>query len=171
MAKVKINDWVAVEYTGKLDDGTVFDSNKDRDPLKFQVGKGMVIPGFDAALIDMAVDEEKEVTIEPKLAYGAKNDKVVDLPKTSFQNLDDLEVGKELTMNTNLGPMVIDVKEVLDETIKVVLNHPLAGKTLIFNIKLTKILDDAEAKELMAKYSAPDHSCSGDCEGCSDCSE
>ena len=168
MTKVKINDWVAVEYTGKLEDNTVFDSNKGKEPLNFQVGKGMVIPGFDSALIDMEINQEKEITIKSEQAYGSKTDKVIEIPKTAFQSLEKFEIGKELTMNTSLGPMVIEIKEILDDKIKVILNHPLAGKTLKFNIKLIKVLNEEEVKEYLAKYQSD--SCDGNCSGCSECS-
>jgi peptidylprolyl isomerase len=167
LTKVKINDWVAVEYTGKLEDNTVFDTNKEKEPLNFQVGKGMVIPGFDNALIDMEINEEKEVIIKSDQAYGSKTDRVVELPKTSFKNLDQLEVNKELTMNTSLGPMLLEIKEILDDKIKVVLNHPLAGKDLKFNIKLIKILNKEETEEYLSKFKSS--SCGGNCSSCLEC--
>ena len=151
MVKVKENDWISVEYSGKLKDGKVFDTNEGKDPLKFQVGKKMVIPGFDKAVIDMEEGEVKEINIKSENAYGARTDKIIEIPKTSFQKLDDLKVGKELTMMTNFGPMLIEPKEIGDEKVKVIINHPLAGKDLDFKIKVVKILDEKEVKEYNEK--------------------
>jgi len=143
---VKQNDWVMIEYTGTFDDGTVFDKSEGREPLKFLIGGGMVIPGFEKAVIGMNPGEEKEVKIEPKDGYGEKSKEVMNLPKTAFQDLSVLEVGKELNMMTNMGPMVIEVVKINDDTISVILNHPMAGKNLNFHIKLIKLLDEEEVK-------------------------
>ncbi len=170
---VKKNDWVSVEYTGQIEASKeVFDTNKDKDPLKFKVGSGMVIPGFDEALIDMEEGQEKEVTIPSEKGYGPKNTQEVELPKTSFQDTKDLEQGKEFVVNTNFGPMLIEIKEITEETIKAVLNHPLAGKDLLFKIKLVKILDEKEAQEIEEKYKkqaeqAQAHQgCGSECSSC-----
>ena len=142
---LKENTWVEIEYTGKYDDGKVFDSNVGKEPLKFKIGAKMVIPGFENTVKEMSIDEEKEVTITPNQGYGEKNEEVVELPKASFQDLSVLEVGKELQMMTNMGPLLVNVIEVSDDKVKVKLNHPLAGKTLHFKMKLLAILSDEEA--------------------------
>jgi FKBP-type peptidyl-prolyl cis-trans isomerase 2 len=170
---VKKNDWVSVEYTGKIvSTGELFDTNKDKKPLDFKVGLGMVIPGFDNALIDMKEGEEKEVTIKADQAYGQKNTQEVELPKASFQDTKNLEEGKEFVVNTNFGPMLIEIKEIKEETIKAILNHPLAGKDLLFNIKLLKIFDEKETKEKEDKLK--EQTCASNCSSCKDhesCSE
>ncbi len=143
---VNMNDWIAVEYSGKFEDGKVFDSNIGKDPLKLKVGAKMVVPGFENAIISMDEGEEKEVVITPEQGYGPKNEEPVELSKASFQDTSVLEVGKELQMMTNMGPLLVNVLEVNDDKIKVLLNHPLAGKTLHFKIKVVKILDEEEAK-------------------------
>ena len=141
------NTWVEIEYTGKYDDGKVFDSNVGKEPLKFKIGARMVIPGFENTVKEMSIDEEKEVVITPDQGYGKKNEEVIELPKTSFQDLSVLEVGKELQMMTNMGPLLVNVVEVGDDKVKVKLNHPLAGKTLHFKIKLLAILGEEESKK------------------------
>jgi len=139
------NTWVEIEYTGKYDDGKVFDSNVGKEPLKFKIGARMVIPGFENTVKEMSIDEEKEVAITPDQGYGERNEEVVELPKASFQDLSVLEVGKELQMMTNMGPLLVNVIEISDDKVKVKLNHPLAGKTLHFKIKLLAILSEEEA--------------------------
>ncbi len=143
---VNEKDWVMIEYTGAFDDGTVFDKSEGREPLKFQIGGGMVIPGFEKAVIGMNPGDEKDIKIEPKDGYGDKSKELVQLPKASFQDLSVLEEGKELNMMTNMGPMVIEVVKIEDDKVSVILNHPMAGKNLNFKIKLVKVLDEAEVK-------------------------
>lgn len=139
---VKKGDKVKVEYTGTLDDGTVFDSSeKHGKPLEFEAGSGMVIPGFDNALIGMKKDEEKEVHIESKDAYGDPNPELVKkVPK------DKLPTDKELKPGMMLGVGLPDgkqlpavIKEVGDKEVTIDLNHPLAGKNLNFKLKVVEI--------------------------------
>jgi peptidylprolyl isomerase len=179
---VKKNDWVSVEYTGQITETKeIFDTNKERGPLKFKVGAGMVIPGFDAALIDMQEGQEKEINIPLEKAYGPRNTQEVELPKASFQDVDTLEQGKEFVVNTNFGPMMIEVKEIKEQAVRAILNHPLAGKDLTFKIKLTKILNEEEAKEIEEQFKKQAEqaqktqpSCGADCSSCQEhdsCSE
>lgn len=153
---VKNNDWVAVEYSGKTEEKE-FDSNIGKEPLYFQVGMGMVIPGFDNALLNMNINDEKIVEINSKDAYGEKNDKIVELPAKAFSQIENLELNKEIELMSNMGPILIKIVEKNESTIKAILNHPLAGKDLTFKIKLLKILDEKEVKELMQEMSK--HSC------------
>ena len=77
MSNAKTGDTVKIHYTGKLDDGTQFDSSAGRDPLEFELGGGQVIPGFDSAVEGMAVGESKNVRIEPDQAYGERHEQLV----------------------------------------------------------------------------------------------
>ncbi len=158
---VKQNDWIEVEYTGKLKDGNVFDTSKGRETLKFKVGTGMVIPGFDAAVIGRDENTDKDFTIPFAEAYGPKNTEAVEIPKTSFKDVANLEKGKSYNFMTDMGPIKIDVEEVLDEKIKATVNHPLAGEDLTFEIKLVKILSPEEAKSyedaLIAQHQHHEH--------------
>ena len=152
------NDYVAVEYTGKFTDGKVFDSSKGREPLVFQVGAGMVIKGFDDAVKGLEVGKSKEVTIKASEAYGQKNTKEVEIPKSAFQDQSMIKEGLETQMMTNMGPMLLKINSVGKDTIKAVLNHPLAGKDLVFEIKLVKIFSKKEVEEMQK------HSCGCGCE-------
>ncbi len=163
-ANVKSNDWVAVHYTGKFTDGKVFDSSKGRDPLVFQVGAGMVIQGFDDAVKKIKVGSETEIKIKAKEAYGERSNKEATIPKSAFQDESIMKVGKEAEIMTNMGPMLLKVTKIEKDTVKAILNHPLAGKDLVFNIKLERILD---AKEVKALEKAQACDCGCDC-GCED---
>jgi len=113
----------------------------------------------------MKVGEEKTVKIKADDAYGPKNKNVQDVPKFAFEGI-ELKEGEEIEMYSNVGPVLVDVVKVEDETIKAIINHPMAGKDLTFKIKLNKILDDKEVKKLEAEMVNSCSSCGGNCEHC-----
>lgn len=142
MQQVKNSDTVRVHYHGKLTDGTTFDSSEGRDPLEFKVGAGMVIRGFDEALIDMQPGEKKTVNIPVDQAYGSrKDDMIFEYPLSDFPADMTPSQGMELQMSDNSGnvfPVVI--AEVKESTVMIDANHPLAGKDLVFEIELVSIV-------------------------------
>jgi len=138
---VKNGDTVKVHYTGRFEDGVVFDSSEGRDPLEFTVGAGMLIRGFEDALIGMAPGEKKTVRVEPQDAYGDYDDNLV-LTMPLDRVPDDItpEVGMELQLISQSGQKLpVVVKEVQEEAIILDANHPLAGKVLVFDIELLEI--------------------------------
>lgn len=141
MEKVKDSSTVKVHYTGKLSDGTIFDSSEGRDPLAFTMGAGMMIPGFENGVMGMELNEEKSVTIHPKDAYGeVREDMIAHVERKHLPKEIDLKVGMELMSQTPDGQqMVVKVKEVNEDTILVDANHALAGKELTFDIKVIEI--------------------------------
>lgn len=141
MSQAKAGDTVKIHYTGKLEDGTEFDSSKDRDPLEFTVGSGDVIPGFDDAVAGMAVGEEKSVNIEPEQAYGPRHDEMIQqVPKSALPEDLEPEEGMGLQAQGQDGQAInLTVTSVDEDTITVDANHPLAGKTLNFDIHLVEI--------------------------------
>lgn len=141
MSQAKSGDTVKIHYTGKLEDGTQFDSSKGRDPLEFELGSGQVITGFDKAVEGMAVGEQKSVTIAPDDAYGPRREQMVqEVPKTALPADLEPEKGMALQAKGQDGqPINLTVTEVNDDTITVDANHPLAGKDLNFDIKLVAI--------------------------------
>ena len=139
---VKKGDKVKVEYVGKLEDGTVFDSSDKHDaPLEFIVGEGQLIKGFDNALVGMEEGEEKEIRLEPKDAYGEYNPELVkEMPRECFPQDKEIEAGMAFVMNLQDGrKALIRIAEVKEETITIDLNPPLAGKILLFKIKVVDI--------------------------------
>jgi peptidylprolyl isomerase len=141
MTTAKQGDTVHIHYSGALDDGTVFDSSAGRDPLSFTIGSGQVIPGFEEAVIGMAIDEKKNVTIPVDKAYGPRNEELImTVPKEQVPPDLNPEVGQKLQMQgPNNTPVVVEVTEVAEEHIKLDANPPLAGKDLIFDIELVEI--------------------------------
>jgi len=141
MSKAKSGDTVSVHYTGKLEDGTQFDSSAGKDPLEFSIGAGDVLPAFDSAVEGMTVGDSKSVKIEAAEAYGRRHEQLIqDVPREHLP--DDMQpaVGMQLQAQGQDGqPIQLVVTEVKDETITVDGNHPLAGKDLDFDIKLVDI--------------------------------
>jgi FKBP-type peptidyl-prolyl cis-trans isomerase 2 len=141
MSKVKNGDTISVHYTGKLDDGTVFDSSlvEGRDPLKATLGQGQLIPGFENALIDMEVGQKKVVKIESQNAYGSiREEMIAEVPKTNLP--ENLVVGQQLQAMTQQGPVIVSVVEVKETSAVLDGNHPLAGKDLTFELELVEII-------------------------------
>ena len=133
---------VKVDYTGKLENGTVFDTSEGREPLEFEVGTGRVIKGFDDALIGMEKDEEKEVNISSENAYGAHNPELMKkIPKTSLPQGQEPKKDMILLLKTPDGNQFpVKIAEVDDDNATINLNHPLAGKNLVFKIKVVDIV-------------------------------
>lgn len=141
MAQAKTGDTVKVHYTGKLDDGTVFDSSVDREPLQFTIGQGQLIPDFEQAVIGMNPDESKTVQIPADKAYGPhREDMVIKVERSNLPADLDPKVDQKLQMRHPDGQAtVVTVTEVNDADITLDGNHPLAGKDLTFDIRLTEI--------------------------------
>lgn len=138
--QAQTGDTVSVHYTGKLDDGTVFDSSLDREPIEFTLGSQQVIKGFDEAVSGMQPGQQQTVTIPPEEAYGERRDELIfSVPKEQFPNDIRPEEGQQLQMTQGEEVAVVTVAEVGDEEVKLDANHPLAGKELIFELELVEI--------------------------------
>jgi peptidylprolyl isomerase len=144
-ATAKPGDTVAVHYTGKLADGSVFDTSKDRDPIQFVLGQRRVIPGLDKAVAGMSLGETKTAEIPAEDAYGPhKPELMVEFPHDRIPPGVSAEVGKELQVQTSDGrAMPAVVVEKSDAAITLDANHPLAGKDLTFEIELVELVANA----------------------------
>jgi peptidylprolyl isomerase len=142
MAKAKSGDRVRVHYTGKLGDGTVFDSSAESDPIEFTIGEGQLIPGFEGALVGMASGDKKSVDLACDDAYGPRHDELVVLvERKEFPEGADLQVGQKVRMTQPNGKsFLVVIAEVGEEKVKLDANHPLAGHDLTFEIELVEIL-------------------------------
>ncbi len=141
MSQAANGDSVHIHYTGRLDDGSVFDSSAGREPLQFVVGGGQVIPGFDEAVRGMAVGAEKTTTIPAGEAYGPRSEEL--LAEVSLGDLPEgmeVELGQELQVSDEEGnTQIVKVIEVKSDSIVLDANHHLAGENLTFDITLVKI--------------------------------
>ena len=134
-------DKVAVHYTGTLEDGSVFDTSQGRDPLEFELGKGQVVPGFEAAVMGMTQGDKKSTTIPPEQAYGdASEELVFKLERSQIPADADVEMGQQLALRSpDNREFPVMVTAVTDEHVTLDANHPLAGKTLVFQIELVSV--------------------------------
>lgn len=141
MQQVKKGDTVKVHYHGKLTNGTTFDSSAGREPLEFEVGSGMVIPGFDDGVTGMVIGDKKTIHIPADQAYGQKEEHMImEFPRDRFPADMVPEVGMQLNMSNGSGqnfPVVIT--EVREAEVVLDANHPLAGEDLIFDLELVSI--------------------------------
>lgn len=139
--QAKKGDSVAVHYTGRLDDGSIFDSSVSRSPLSFTLGDGNMIKGFDAAVYGMVIGDKKTVTIPAVEAYGERRqDMMIDVPLNQVPPHIQPEIGLQLTLQGEGGhPMPVTVVFVDEEKITLDANHELAGRDLIFDIELVSI--------------------------------
>lgn len=135
---VENGDIVKVHYTGKLEDGHIFDSSVDKDPLEFTMGMGMMIEGFEEGVMGMKQGDKKTITLPPELAYGHRNeDYKVTVEKANLPPDIEPELGLGLTLFSPDGqPINVTVIGYDDDTITLDANPPLAGKTLIFDLEL-----------------------------------
>ncbi|GGK20281.1 peptidyl-prolyl cis-trans isomerase [Yeosuana aromativorans] len=141
MSQVKANDTVKVHYTGKLSNGQVFDSSEGKEPLEVALGQGMLIPGFEKAIIDMKVNDKKTVNIPKEEAYG-------DIQQELFHKVDNSQLPEEIKPEIGMGltsrsedgrEYQFRVAEVNEDHIIVDGNHPLAGQDLTFDLELVEI--------------------------------
>ena len=142
MNKAKNGHNVKVHYRGTLDDGTVFDSSRDRgQTLDFELGSGNLVPAFEEALVGMGPGETKTLKIASVDAYGERNpEAVVRVPKSSFPEGFDFVVGNFVQGENETGqPIRATISSVDDEGVSLDHNHPLAGKNLNFEVELVEI--------------------------------
>lgn len=140
MKKIQAGNTVKVNYTGKLEDGTIFDSslNEGREPLEVTVGQGQLIKGFEDGLFDMSEGETKTVEIEPSEAYGEINIELINsVPRANVP--EGVQEGEMLQGEGPMGAVNVKVVEVNEETVVLDANHPLAGKKLTFELEVVSI--------------------------------
>ena len=137
--------YVKVHYTGKLDNGEVFDSSQGCQPLEVQVGSGMLIKGFEQALLGMGVSDTKSFTLTPDEAYGARDETLEkEFPRSGLPKEFDPKVGELVSLRTEDNRQIpAKVKQSDEEKVVVDLNHPLAGETLSFDIEVVEINEEA----------------------------
>jgi FKBP-type peptidyl-prolyl cis-trans isomerase 2 len=140
MEKVTSNSTVSVHYTGRLEDGTVFDSSlvEGREPLTATLGQGNLISGFENGLVDMIVGEKKTIEIEPENAYGQINPQMVN-EVAKAQVPEGVSVGDMLQAMSPAGPINVKVLDIKEDVVVLDANHPLAGQKLIFDLEVISI--------------------------------
>jgi len=142
MAQAKKGDTVKVHYTGKLDDGTVFDSSLEREPLQFTIGEGQLIPDFEEGVVGLSPDESKTINIPADKAYGPHHEEMImEVNRDQFPKDLEPRVDQRLQVSQPDGQsFVVLVTGVSETSVTLDGNHPLAGKDLAFDIQLVEIV-------------------------------
>ena len=142
MEKASTGNTVKVHYTGRLTDGTVFDSSKDREPLEFKLGEGHLIRGFESAVEGMSVGEQKTINIPADEAYGIhRDDLVVRIERSQVPPDINPSIGTNLQIKQPNGVINVVISDMDESSITLDANHPLAGKDLTFDIELVEVAD------------------------------
>jgi FKBP-type peptidyl-prolyl cis-trans isomerase 2 len=141
MSKVESGKTVKLNYTGKFENGDVFDTSllEGREPLKTMLGQGNLIPGFEKGLLGMTVGETKTISVDPVEGYGEYLDGLVTTVEKK-QVPDEVKVGDMLQSQSERGVMNVTVTEVNEDTVTLDANHPLAGKKLVFEVEVLEIV-------------------------------
>ena len=145
---IQANTVASIHYTLTDEDGVRLDSSQGSEPLVYLHGAGNIIPGLENALLGKTVGENLQVTIEPAEAYGEYQDAMVQsVPRNLFGEDQDLQVGMRFQAQTDDSSMSVEVTEVTEESVSVDANHPLAGKTLHFNVTVAELRDATEEEQ------------------------
>jgi peptidylprolyl isomerase len=146
MAQAKKGDTVKIHFTGKLEDGTVFGSTADREPLEFKLGEGKIIPGVEKAVEGMNVGESKTFEVPPEQAYGQHQAELVqEVSRDQFPKDVEPKIGQKFEVPQQEGlPMAVRVVNVSESTVTLDANHPLAGRDLTFDLELLEIPSKTE---------------------------
>jgi FKBP-type peptidyl-prolyl cis-trans isomerase SlyD len=144
---------VSIEYTLRLEDKSVVDTNVGKEPFTYVQGSRQIIPGLEKALAGMKVGESKKVTVKPEEGYGEVNKEAFQEVKKELVPQEDLKVGAELQGRDSVGRVIrARVSEIKDDTVVLDLNHPLAGKTLYFDVKVLDIKDAPAGHAVMPQH-------------------
>ena len=149
MKKAKVGDTVQVTYTAKLRDGTVFDESEKGSPLELLLGDYTVLPAFEDAIVGLGEGESTETVVSPSDAYGEYREELLaEMPRSDLPEDAKVEVGTMLQLGLSTGDqLTVTVIEIRDKSVIVDGNHPLAGKELHYEIRLSKITECGEAAE------------------------
>ncbi len=163
---------VSIDYTLTDASGTVLDSSKGKAPLTYLHGVGGLIPGLEQALEGREQGEAFQVTIPPELAYGKRNEAMIQpVPRSNFSGVNELKEGMQFQARTPQGNHVVTVTKVEEQTVTVDANHPLAGKPLTFDVNVAEVREPTE-EELSHGHVHAESGCGGNCScgegGCSD---
>jgi peptidylprolyl isomerase len=141
MEQAKSGDHVKVSFIGKMENGAIFATSQGHEPLEFTIGDGSVLPGVDQAVAGMALGEHKTITLPPQEGFGEQNDSlIVTVERSHFPKDFEPQEGMELHIPQPDGSIVFfKILQILNDKVKLDANHPLAGKTLTFELELLEI--------------------------------
>lgn len=151
------NKVVSMHYKGTLKDGSVFDSSEGRDPLVFIYGTGMIIPGLESGMEGLAVGDKKSIEVAADDAYGPVHEEAKqEIPKDKMPQDVEIKAGMQLAAQGPHGMIPVTVSEVKDDVVVIDMNHPLAGKDLVFDIEIVDVRDATEEELSHGHVHGPD---------------
>ena len=137
---IQKNSVVTINYTLRDDTGGLIESSEGQEPLTYLHGQGNIIPGLESSLEGKSAGESISVSVPPEDAYGVwEESNILNIPKEQFSGVDDIKAGMQFSVNSNEGEQIVTVTKVEGETVIVDTNHPLAGKTLNFDVTVVGI--------------------------------
>ena len=143
--QIEQNKVVLIEYTVKTEEGVLVDTSEGNEPLAYLHGHHNIIPGLENALVGKSVDDEVNVTVQPKEGYGERYEELVkEVPINAFSGVDKIEAGMQFHAESPNGPQLITVTKVEGDQVTVDGNHPLAGMTLVFDVKVAEVRDASQ---------------------------
>lgn len=141
-----------IHYTLTDDAGNVIDKSPETQPLAYFHGAGNIVPGLEKALAGKQAGDTLKVDVKPEEGYGLRNDSLVQqVPRTAFQGVDKVEPGMQFRANTQNGPVMVTVVEAGDENVTIDGNHPLAGRTLHFDIEVAGVREASEEEKQVGR--------------------
>lgn len=147
---------VSFHYTLTDDAGAVIDSSSGREPLAYLHGAGNIVPGLEEALGGRAAGDRFKVAVAPEEGYGVHHEGLVQqVPAAAFAGVDSIEVGMEFHAQGPQGPLAVTVTAVDGDTVTIDGNHPLAGKTLHFEIEVTSVRASTEEERMHGHVHGP----------------
>ena len=142
----------SIHYTLTDDAGKVIDKSPDSQPLAYFHGAGNIVPGLEKALAGKKAGDSLKVEVKPEEGYGLRNDSLVQqVPRSSFHGVERIEPGMQFRANTERGPLLVTVVEAGDEHITIDGNHPLAGRTLHFDIEVASVREASEQEKQLGR--------------------
>ena len=172
MEIVEKNKVVSIHYTGTLENAEVFDSSQGKKPLEFIFGIGQVIPGLEEGIEGLKVGDKKKIeNITPDKAYGSLLEEAKqEVPKDQMPKDMEITVGMQLAAQGPQGPIPVVVREIKEESVVIDFNHPLAGKTLCFDVEIVSIRDATDSElEHNHVHGENEKECCEKSEGCEKC--
>ncbi|MDH5829172.1 peptidylprolyl isomerase [Luteimonas sp. M1R5S18] len=138
----------SIQYTLTDDDGRIIDQSSEDRPLRYFHGAGNIIPGLEKALAGRQAGDALKVDVKPEEGYGVRNEGLVqDLPRDAFKGVDKVEPGMQFEARTERGPLLVTVVNVADDQVRIDGNHPLAGQTLHFDVKVLDVRESTDAEK------------------------
>jgi FKBP-type peptidyl-prolyl cis-trans isomerase SlyD len=138
----------SIHYTLTDDGGEVIDKSPESQPLRYLHGAGNIVPGLEKALAGKQVGDSLKVDVEPEEGYGPRNERLVQVvPRDVFEGVDKVEPGMQFQAQSQRGPLLVTVVEVGDAQVKIDGNHPLAGRTLHFDVEVADVRDASDEEK------------------------